>query len=131
MWTRALISFAGYSALIAVLYVSASDAASVLLSVLAAIPGVLIALQVSGAFSALEPSFRGSVAALYRRIKWWQFPLAILCFGANALAVRRLGEVDAPWARLSIVALALIPGALLAAILGWRAKLANEVRGAN
>ena len=117
MWTRALISFAGYSALIAVLYVSASDAASVLLSVLAAIPGVLIALQVSGAF-----------AALYRRIKWWQFLLAILCFGANALAVRRLGEVDAPWARLSIVALALIPGALLAAILGWRAKSVRRTR---
>lgn len=127
MGTRALFSFAGYSALIAALYVSASGAASSVLGVLAAIPGVLIALQVSGAFSALETSFHGSVAALSRRIKWWQFLLAILCFAANALAVRRLGELDAPWARLSIVALALIPGALLAAILGWRAKLASEL----
>jgi hypothetical protein len=84
------------------------------------------ALYVSGAFSALEASFQESVAALARRITWWRFLLVILCFAVNALVVRRLSELDAPWARLSIVALALIPGALLAAILGWRAKLASE-----
>jgi hypothetical protein len=127
MWTRALFSFVVYSALLAVLYVSASDGASVLLRVLAAIPGVLLALYVSGAFSALEASSQESVAALARRITWWRFLLVILCFAVNALVVRRLSELDAPWARLSIVALALIPGALLAAILGWRAKLASEV----
>lgn len=123
MWKLVLVSIVAYSALLVVLYLTESAWAWEFICLLAVTAGVLVALYMIGVFSSLKSSFRDSVLTLYRRTKAWQFLVMVVLLGAYVGLVRHMGRAEVEWVRLMVLVLALIPGVVLAMILGWRAKL--------
>lgn len=91
------------------------------LKLLAAMPGLVVVLGLSGAFR-LKGRRPGQPAErLFTRLGWTGTALLGVGMTANSIAVSELSRSDAPWARAAMAVLVLLTGIFFASVAWLRA----------
>jgi hypothetical protein len=87
-----------------------------LMKMLAAMPGLILMLGLAGVFRAAYGRPDQAVERLFTRLGWSGTAWLALGMTVNSVGVSELSRSDAPWARVTMAVLVVLPGIFLACV---------------